>query len=188
MSERGEPEDRAWEPSEDFDWAKKPWMRSKGLFTGRNYEVAEGTTAVDVERDIGAVPSGVDPSQPPAPDMPPLELMVLDGLADAAETVWTMRNCGEMEPDGLALVGDAHVFVAVRSLLSQGLIEVETESFIADGRFQSRVPAGELGVADEDLGRYWFRMTPAGWKAWEAGEAVLEAYYDANPSRAIEIP
>lgn len=62
-------------------------------------------------------------TQAPADDMPPIALMVLDSLADGDETIDTMRNCGEVEPYGLALVGEKFIFDALRSLLAGGLVE-----------------------------------------------------------------
>jgi hypothetical protein len=126
---------------------------------------------------VPAVPD----TQPPAADMPPLPLMVLDALADDIESIHTMRLRGEMAPSGIDLVGEAHLCDALRSLLADGLVEVEYEYVGVGDRIARRWPVPEPATADSDLQRYWFRMTAAGRKAWEAGEAELVAYWDANP-------
>jgi hypothetical protein len=56
--------------------------------------------------------------------MPPLTLMVLDALVDDWESIESMRDHGEVAPYGLALVDDGAIVDAVRSLLSDGLVEV----------------------------------------------------------------
>src|SRR3954447_15710062 len=107
----------------------------------------------------GIEPDLVPVSQPPPNDMPPLRLVMLDVLADGPETIYSIRNCGEMVPDGLALVGEAHLLDALRSLMDEDLIEIEAEYVVSDGRIVARRVVGEPGVADEDLRRYWFCMT-----------------------------
>ena len=56
-------------------------------------------------------------------EMPPVPLMVLDGLADDFESVETLRNHGEVDPYGLALVDEQEVVDALQTLLADGLIE-----------------------------------------------------------------
>jgi hypothetical protein len=128
---------------------------------------------------------GVDPvpdDQPPAPDMPPLFVMVLDALADDAETIYTMRNCGDMEPYGIALVGEDHLRRTLRALLRAGLIEIEEETLaLDDHHLVQRRPPGPAPTTDADLRRYWYVMTPAGWKAWQAGRPERDAYWDSHP-------
>ncbi len=106
----------------------------------------------------------VPPDRPPAADMPPLPLLVLDGLMDGEETLDTICDCGEMPPYGLALVGDRHLVEAARSLLRDGLIEVDE--------------AAGPDVDDRVLLRCWYRPTPAGVALWEASAALLDRYYD----------
>ncbi len=107
--------------------------------------------------------------------MPALALMVLDALAAAAETIYSMRNCGDMAANGLALVGDAHLLDALRSLLANGLVDVEAEHVSVRGGNSERPMIGRPSTTDSDLQRYWFRMTmtPAGLKTWEAATAYL---------------
>ena len=62
-------------------------------------------------------PPLVAATQPPPDGMPPIPLMVLDSLVDGIETMDTMRNCGDVEPYGLALVGESHIFDARRLAL-----------------------------------------------------------------------
>lgn len=148
---------------------------------GAGFPVPDGVTAEGIERAAGAPVEGVDAAQPPPADMPPLELMVLDALVTASETVFSMRNCGEVEPNGLGLVGEAHLLDAVRSLLARGLVEVETESVVIDGRFFSRPLDGRPRLADADLRRYWLCLTSADRETGRAGSAVLDAYWDIHP-------
>ena len=140
-----------------------------------------GLTAQEVNRELAGWLPAVPATQPPPADMPPLPLMVLDSLADAPESVYTMRNCGEMAPYGLALVGEAHLLDAVRSLLSNRLIEVESEYVIVGDRLSARRLPGDPGTTDGDLQRYWFRMTAAGETTWEAAGEVLTRYADSHP-------
>lgn len=123
----------------------------------------------------------VSATQPPPGDMPALTLMVLDALGDGSETIYSMRNCGDMAPFGVALVGESHLLDALRSALGEGLIEVEVEHVVVDGRLLARPPVRAPGTADEDLRRYWFCMTPAGWARREAASEVLNRYRDSHP-------
>jgi hypothetical protein len=129
----------------------------------------------------GRLPPPVRAEQPPPADMPPLPLMILDALADGPENIYAMRNCGEMTAHGVALVGEAHLLDALRSLLSDGLITVEHEHAVVADRVGVRALAGKPGTSDHDLRRYWFSMTPTGREAWEAAADVLDAYWDAHP-------
>jgi hypothetical protein len=113
--------------------------------------------------------------------MPPLPLIVLDALADDVETIYTMRNCGDMVPNGLAVVGEVHILNALRSLLADRLVGVWQEYLVVGDRVVARPPVGEPGTTDDDLRRYWFEMTPAGRTTWEAAEKELDAYWDAHP-------
>jgi hypothetical protein len=107
--------------------------------------------------------------------------MVLDALADDVETIYTMRNCGDMVANGLAIVGEVHILNALRSLLTGRLVGVWQEHLVVGDRVVTRPPAGEPGTTDDDLRRYWFEMTPAGRKTWEAADKELDAYWDAHP-------
>jgi hypothetical protein len=110
-------------------------------------------------------------------DMPPLALMVLDGLADDIESVGSLRDHGEVPPYGLALVDEQEVVDALRSLLSDGLIEAW---HISEPKLQL-VPCPAPLIDDGSLRRYWFRWTPTGEQVWREGHGVLEAYWDAHP-------
>src|SRR5205823_819839 len=72
---------------------------------------------------IRTSPPLVPADQPPPEGMPPIRLEVLDSLADDIETIDTMRSVGNVEPYGLALVGERYILEALRSLLTDGLIE-----------------------------------------------------------------
>lgn len=121
----------------------------------------------------------VPATQAPADDMPPIALMVLDSLADGDETIDTMRNCGEVEPYGLALVGEKFIFDALRSLLAGGLVEAIEIVEADDGLAPRHVD--EPGIDDDHLRTYWYGMTAAGKAEWERGVPVLDAYCDAHP-------
>jgi hypothetical protein len=123
----------------------------------------------------------VPDDQAPPEDMPSLRLMILDALADNAETIYTMRSIGEMEPSGLGLeiVGEAHILDALRSLMTDRLIEVDGEYIVVSGRLYSGRP-DRPGTTDDDLRRYWFRPTPAGTVVWEAGSDELESYWSSH--------
>jgi hypothetical protein len=139
-------------------------------------------TAPEFTREIaGDLPPAVPAAQPPPADMPPLGLMVLDSLVDAAETIYTMLNCGEMASSGLALVGEGHLLDALRSLLPDRLVEVDDEHVVLGGRIVVRQLVGEPETSDDDLRRYWFRMTPAGEATWKAASGALDAYWGAHP-------
>jgi hypothetical protein len=79
-------------------------------------------------------------NEPPPDDMPPIPLMVLDSLADDIETIDTMRNCGDAEPNGLALVGETFILDALRCLVADRLIEpFETVGGLESGLTPRRV-------------------------------------------------
>ena len=117
-------------------------------------------------------------AQPPPPDMPPLELIVLDSLADGDETIYTLRDCGETAPDGLALVGEEHILAALRELLAEGLIAVtgELREQSSGGLKAERVL--EPSTDDASLRRYWFGLTADGNAVRDPAAEVLDAYYD----------
>jgi hypothetical protein len=122
-------------------------------------------------------PPLVPATQPPPDDMPPITLMVLDALADDIETVDTMRLYGDGGPNGLALVGENHIFDALRELLADGLIHA-SEMKRRDFR---GVAVPEPRTDDEHLRHYWFGMTEAGKAEWERGQDVLDKYWDEHP-------
>jgi hypothetical protein len=70
---------------------------------------------------------------------------------------------------------------AVRELLCQGLIEVELECVVENDLVIQRAPEGSPGLEDDDLKRYWFVLTPAGWEKWSAGSGELQAHYNDQP-------
>ena len=74
-------------------------------------------------------------------------------------------------PDGFAL----------RKLLSEGLIEVEAENVIVGDQIIEREPHTPPATSDEDLKRYWFVLTRAGWTEYEAGADETRAYHAAHP-------
>jgi len=113
--------------------------------------------------------------------MPPLRLMVLDGLADDLESVESLRDHGEVPPHGLALVREGEVIAALRELLAEGLVEA-TEPAGPRGEL---VPCREPETDDERMRRYWFRWTPTGERVWRDGHASLDAYWDAHPPGAV---
>src|SRR3954470_25046197 len=102
-------------------------------------------------------------------EMPPVPLMVLDGLADDLESVETLRDHGEVAPYGLALVDERDVVDAVRALIEQGLIVAYDEDHARRGL----VPVGKPSTDDRSLRRYWFEWTPAGKRAWSEGKDRL---------------
>lgn len=67
------------------------------------------------------------------------------------------------------------------ALLEDGLVEVEDEHVVIEGRLFVRPLAERARTADEDLRRYWFRMMPAGKTTWRQASDVLRAYRDAHP-------
>lgn len=104
--------------------------------------------------------------------MPPLPLMVLDGLADDIESIATLRDHGEVAPYGLALVDERQVLDAVRDLLERGLLTVWEPTS------ESPVRLGPVAAPESDdasLRRYWFGWTPDGERAWREGHDVLDA-------------
>lgn len=110
-------------------------------------------------------------------DMPPLSLMVLDGLADDMESVESLRDHGEVAPYGLALVREAEVVAAVRELLKGGLIE----AWRVSSDPVELVPAASPATDDASLRAYWFRWTPDGERVWREGHDLLDAYYADHP-------
>ena len=143
-----------------------------------------GMTAQEFTRESAPLQPEV-PSSTPAPlDMPGLELMLLDALADDSETLYTMRNCGDMQPNGLALVGKAALLDAVRELLEAMLIEVESEYVVSDGLLVERALVSRPGTSDHDLCRYWFVMTSAGQARLGAAAPELDDYWDQHPLKA----
>jgi hypothetical protein len=110
-------------------------------------------------------------------DMPPLPLMVLDGLADDIENVESLRDHGQVAPYGLALVEEQEVVDALRNLLNEGLVEAWE---LAEPELEL-VPANDPSSDDATLRQYWFRWTAAGERAWREGRRVLDAYWDAHP-------
>ena len=151
-----------------------------GFLRGVSLDSQPGMTAQEFTRvTAGRLPREVPPAQPPPAGMPPLPLMILDGLVDDSETIYSLRNCGDL-PQGVALVGEAHILDALRSLLADGLIEVEHENVVVGRWVGWRRLIGEPGTDDSDLRRYWFRITAAGLRTWEAAGDVLEAYWDGQ--------
>jgi hypothetical protein len=112
-----------------------------------------------------------------AVDMPPLTLMILDGLADDLESVGTLRDHGEVAPYGLALVSEQQVVDALRELLVGGLVEAWE---LAEPKM-NLVPAAAPQTDDVSLRRYWFRWTADGKQAWNDGRGMLDAFWDAHP-------
>lgn len=133
-----------------------------------------------MQESAGRYPKVVPVDQAAPADMP-LRLEILSALADDAETLYTMRNCGEMEPYGLALVGEEVLLSALRCLLDAGLIEVESEYVAVAEEIIERVPHSPPASSDDDLKRYWFVMTAAGWAEWEAGAEKIDAYHAEHP-------
>jgi hypothetical protein len=109
--------------------------------------------------------------------MPPLPLMVLDGLADDFESMESLRDHGEVAPYGLALIDETEVVAAVRELLQQGLIE----AWCASGEPVELVPVSAPASDDASLRSYWFRWTALGERVWREGHDVLDAYYAEHP-------
>ena len=109
-----------------------------------------------------------------------MPLMVLDGLADDFESVETLRNHGEVDPYGLALVDEQEVVDALRTLLADGLVEAWQPSHSRP----ELLPCPAPSIDDASLRRYWFRWTPEGERVWRRGDAQLDAYWDAHPPGA----
>ena len=91
-------------------------------------------------------------------EMPPLTLMVLDGLADDVESARTLRHHGEVAPDLLARADEQDVIQALRTLLDDGLIAAYDLHESGDGLVLVAQPSTD----DDSLRRYWFEWTPAG--------------------------
>jgi hypothetical protein len=109
--------------------------------------------------------------------MPPLPLLVLDSMVDDAESIETLRDHGAVALRGLALVHERDVIAAVRSLLAEGL----AEALEIDASKQALIVVASPLLDAASLRAYWFRPTPAGKQVWRGGEAVLDAYWKANP-------
>jgi hypothetical protein len=109
-------------------------------------------------------------------EMPPLTLMVLDGLMTDIETVETLRDHGEAKPYGLSLVDENEIVDAIRELLHDGLVEAVNWR---DGQYAVIRGAGNHDATS--LRRHWYRPTAAGRRAWTEGEELLDAYWDAHP-------
>ena len=109
-------------------------------------------------------------------EMPPLTLMVLDGLADDLESIETLRDHGEVAPFGLALVNEQDIVEAVRRLLEDGLVEAWE---VAEPHLRL-VPASNPLTDDASLHEYWFRWTPAGERVWREGRHQLDTYWGAH--------
>jgi hypothetical protein len=103
--------------------------------------------------------------------------MVLDSIAADWESIETMRNHGEVPPYGLALFDLRRVIDAVRSLVTDGLVEVRE----IDEAGVTLVPVAKPATDDANLTRYWFRPSDAGWAVWRDGCDVLDAYWEAHP-------
>jgi hypothetical protein len=142
--------------------------------------IPAGMSAQQFLEETGPYPR-VAPVDQPAPSDMPLRLEVLGALADDAETVYTMRNCGDMKPYGLALVGENALLSMLRDLVDDGLIEAESEYLIVDDKLIEREAQLPLATADDDLERYWLVMTQAGWAQWKAGADQISAYHAAHP-------
>lgn len=155
-------------------------MRLRHPVEERVLPAPTGMSAQQFMQDAGPYPRVVSVDQPAPADMP-FRLEVLGVLADGAESVYTMRNCGDMKPYGLALVGENALLSILRDLLGEGLIEVESEYVIVDGQLIERAPRLPPATSAEDLQRYWFVMTRAGWGVWEAGGDQVRAYHIAHP-------
>lgn len=139
--------------------------------------VPPGMTAQRFLEETGPYPR-VAPVDQPAPTDMPLRLEVLGALADDAETVYTMRNCGNMKPYGLALVGENALLSKLRDLVDDGLIEAESEYLIVDDKLIEREPDLPLATSDDDLKRYWLVMTRAG---WPSGKQALNRSAPTTP-------
>jgi ribosomal protein S14 len=126
---------------------------------------------------ISTWPPAVSASTPPPADMPPVDLMVLESLRDGDETIYTMRDCGEMAASGLPLVGEEHILRALRDLLRSGLITVTGElRRTARGGFAEE-PVPTPGTDDASLRRYWFALTAEGDAVLRGAEDILDMYY-----------
>src|ERR1700735_5035670 len=112
--------------------------------------VPPGRAAQRVLEEPAPYPRVVPVDQPAPTDMP-LRLEVLGALADDAETVYTMRNCGNVKPYGLALVGENVLLSMLRDLVDDGLIEAESEYLIIDDKLIEREPDLPLATSHDDL-------------------------------------
>jgi hypothetical protein len=109
-------------------------------------------------------------------EMPPLPLMVLDGLADDIESVGSLRDHGEVPPYGLALVDEREVLDALSELLRDGLVT----ALKIDDTDLVPVRVAAPGTDSASLRRYWFKWTMAGEAAWREGREQLDAYWEAH--------
>ncbi len=126
------------------------------------------------------VPRRVPPDRPPPAGMPPLPLMLLDAMMDDAESLDTVRDCGDAPPHGLALVGERHLIAAARRLVLDGLVEVEETVRDADGGWVRRRVAAPA-TDDDSLLRHWYRPTERGTAVWRGAEAELDRYHGEAP-------
>ncbi len=110
-----------------------------------------------------------------------MELLVLEGLMDGLESVETLRDHGDVAPDGLALIPEGDLLAAVETLLAQGLVEGFREVAAPKG-VVLRGPVAPTQDAPA-LHRLWLRNTAEGERAWRQGEDELDAYWAANPTR-----
>ena len=127
-------------------------------------------------------PRDVPRDAPPPPDMPPLTVMLLDAfLMDGrgGETLDTVRDCGEQAPQGLALVGEAHLVEAARALVRDGLVHVADTRRNAAGDWET-IEVDSPATDDGSLLRYWYRPTAEGLALLQANESALDLYYAAS--------
>jgi hypothetical protein len=96
-----------------------------------------------------------------------LRQLILDAIVDDWETTTTMRDCGEMEPDELALTSDDELLPAIESLLDDGLIEAGEPG--PRPREMSVIQSPRRDPSS--LRRYWYRPTAAGWAEWERADS-----------------
>lgn len=105
-----------------------------------------------------------------------IRLLILDALADNWESFESMRDCGEDRPSGLAVLDEARMADALRSLLDDGLVEAAE----CDAGASNLVSVPAVRTDDAHLRRYWYRPTRAGDAIWRAGDAALDAYWDGE--------
>lgn len=85
--------------------------------------------------------------------MESLHEMILDGLMDDVESVGTLRDHGEVEPDALALTDEQDIVDALRELVADGQVDV-WEIAVPELRL---VPVAEPATDDASLRRYWYK-------------------------------
>jgi len=105
-------------------------------------------------------------------DMPPLPLLVLDGLADDFESVRACVTTAKSLHTGSHWSMNATSWPQVRSLLADGLIEPWAPS----GAPVELVPQPTPATDDESLRTYWFRWTRRGEAVWREGGEILDSY------------